>query len=60
MSTMDTELTAAEEYYFGGGAAYDPEAPVPYWHQRMELITICVCNGLTRESFGRIEKNERY
>lgn len=43
-----SELTA-EDYYYGGGADYDPEAYVPYWHQRMELITICVCNGLTRE-----------
>lgn len=30
--------------YVGG---YDPNAPVPYWHQRMELVTICVCDSLT-------------
>jgi hypothetical protein len=29
--------------------AYDPSLPVPYWHQRMELVTICVCNSFTRE-----------
>lgn len=31
----------------GGGAAYDATAPVPYWHQNMELATICVANSLT-------------
>ena len=33
--------------YAGGGKPYDPTASVPYWHQNMELITICVCNALT-------------
>jgi hypothetical protein len=28
-------------------AQYDPKAPVPHWHQRMELATICVTNSLT-------------
>ena len=26
---------------------YNPLAPVPYWHQRMELATICVFNSLS-------------
>ncbi|TAQ89028.1 hypothetical protein B7494_g2610 [Chlorociboria aeruginascens] len=28
-------------------AAFNPNAPKPFWHQRMELITICVTNSLT-------------
>ncbi|KAL2061037.1 hypothetical protein VTL71DRAFT_9089 [Oculimacula yallundae] len=28
-------------------AQYDPSYPAPFWRQRMELITICVCNSLT-------------
>jgi len=28
-------------------AQYDPTYPAPFWHQRMELATICVCNSLT-------------
>ncbi|KAH9221283.1 hypothetical protein DL95DRAFT_382165 [Leptodontidium sp. 2 PMI_412] len=28
-------------------AQYDPNYPAPFWHQRMELATICVCNSLT-------------
>jgi hypothetical protein len=29
--------------------SYDPNLPVPHWHQKMELATICVCNSLTRK-----------
>ncbi|KAH7313021.1 hypothetical protein BKA65DRAFT_150392 [Rhexocercosporidium sp. MPI-PUGE-AT-0058] len=28
-------------------AQYDRNYPAPFWHQRMELVTICVCNSLT-------------
>ncbi|CZR62151.1 uncharacterized protein PAC_12048 [Phialocephala subalpina] len=28
-------------------AQYNPNAPAPLWHQRMELATICVCNVLS-------------
>ena len=37
-------------YYIG---EYNPEAAVPYWHQNMELATVCVANSLTRK-FGRV------
>ncbi|KAF3942163.1 hypothetical protein ABW19_dt0207781 [Dactylella cylindrospora] len=26
---------------------YDPDLPVPYWHQRMELAFICIVNSLS-------------
>jgi len=50
-------------------AKYDPNAPVPIWHQNMELATICVCNSLTfllivarlwyrRSWLGRLRKDD--
>jgi len=50
-------------------AKYDPNAPVPRWHQNMELATICVCNSLTfllivarlwyrRSRLGRLRKDD--
>lgn len=33
-------------------ASFDPNAPAPLWHQRMELATIVVCNSLTCKDFS--------
>ena len=34
----------------GGISQYDPELPVLYGHQTMELVFICVLNALSGES----------
>jgi hypothetical protein len=33
---------------------YDPDYPVPYWHQNMQLATICVANSLTCKSSNSV------
>lgn len=45
--TVMTGSTTNGTLWIGG---YDPNAPVPYWHQNMELSTICIVNSLTRMS----------
>lgn len=49
MSSSHDAAAGKVNVYLGGGKPYDPDAPVPYWHQRMELATICVVNSLSRE-----------
>jgi hypothetical protein len=29
---------------------YDPDLPVPRWHQTLELAVLCITNGLSRKS----------
>ena len=30
--------------------AYNPNYPVPYWHQDIELVILCIANSLSRKS----------
>ncbi|TVY21676.1 hypothetical protein LARI1_G001122 [Lachnellula arida] len=34
-------------FFVSGSNGYNPNAPVPYWHQRLELATICTCSSLS-------------
>lgn len=42
-----------------GVLEYDPSVPAPYGHRTMELVTICVVNGLTRECFRPLRAMRR-
>ncbi|KAL3420034.1 integral membrane protein [Phlyctema vagabunda] len=42
--TVLTGATTNGTLWIGG---YDPEAPVPYWHRQMELVTLCITSSLT-------------
>lgn len=46
---IDGPLTNGTFWVSGGNGGYDPTAPVPHWHQRMELATICIASALTRK-----------
>jgi len=50
---------------------YDPNAPVPYWHQNMEMATVCITNGLSliimvartwyrRKTMGRFRADDKW
>ncbi|TVY38055.1 hypothetical protein LSUB1_G005944 [Lachnellula subtilissima] len=43
---LDGSQTNGTFYVFGSNG-YDPNAPVPLWHQRLELATICTADSLT-------------
>ncbi len=48
MSTSTGNLTPNQTAALEEEQQYDPNLAVPYWHQDMELATICIANALTR------------